>query len=184
MNLGAIAHMPDNRYCYCLRPKHFLIRLQTGRDDLQEVIIHYQDKYIPLRFFDTRKKSKMKLVAQDHSHDYFEIELEIDVVCLRYYFELIDQKGERIYYSNCRFLSKAPNDIDRMYDLPQNLREIERFEVPAWAANKVIYQVFPARFATSQSIDAKTWYTTPIKAATDLKGDLKGLISKLDYINE
>ena len=75
MNLGAIAHMPDNRYCYCLRPKHFLIRLQTGRDHLREVIIYYQDKYRPLRFFDTRKKSCMKLVAQDHSHDYFEVEL-------------------------------------------------------------------------------------------------------------
>ena len=83
MNLGAIAHMPDNRYCYCLQPKHFLIRLQTGRDDLREVIIHYQDKYIPIRFFDTRKKKQMNLVAQDRTHDYFEVELAIDVVCLR-----------------------------------------------------------------------------------------------------
>ena len=184
MNLGAIAHMPDNRYCYCLQPKHFLIRLQTGRDDLREVIIHYQDKYIPVRFFDTRKKKQMNLVAQDRTHDYFEVELAIDVVCLRYYFELIDKGGNRIYYSNCRFLKKAPDDIDRMYDLPQNLREIERFEVPEWAANQIVYQVFPARFATSQDIDDKTWYTTPIKATTDLKGDLKGLIARLDYIKE
>ena len=57
MNLGAIAHMPDQRYCFCLRPGHFLFRLQTGRDDLAEVIIHYQDKYIPVRFLDTRKKA-------------------------------------------------------------------------------------------------------------------------------
>lgn len=182
MNLGAIAHMPDQRYCFCLRPGHFLFRLQTGRDDLAEVIIHYQDKYIPVRFLDTRKKAQMKLVAQDHSHDYYEVELQIDVVCLRYYFELIDKDGKRSYYSNCRFLASAPDDIDRMYDLPQNLREIECFEVPKWAENQVVYQVFPARFATSQEIDDRTWYKTPIKAATDLKGDLRGLIEKLDYI--
>lgn len=184
MNLGAIAHMPDNRYAYCLRPGRFLIRLQTGREDLTEVILHYQDKYIPVRFLDTRKKMRMKLVAQDHSHDYYEAELEIDVVCLRYYFELTDKEGKRIYYSNCRFLNDAPEDIDRMYDLPQNLREIERFEVPQWAENKVVYQVFPARFASSQNVDAKTWYKTPMKAATDLKGDLKGLISRLEYIKD
>ena len=184
MNLGAIAHMPDNRYCYCLRPGYFLFRLQTGRGDLSGVVIHYQDKYIPLRFLDTRRKAPMKLVAQDRTHDYYEVELEIDVVCLRYYFELTDLEGNRKYYSNCRFLDEAPTDIDRMYDLPQNLREVERFEVPHWAANKVVYQVFPARFASSQKIDDKIWYKTPMKATSDLKGDLKGIISRLNYIKK
>ena len=184
MNFGAIAHMPDSRYCFCIRPGHFLIRLQTGREDLTQVIVHYQDKYIPVHFLDTRKKAVMKSVACDHSHEYYEIELEINVVCLRYYFELIDREGQRVYYANCRFLTEAPDDIDRMYDLPQNLREIERFEVPHWAQNKVVYQVFPARFASSQQIDRKVWYKTPIKATTDLKGDLKGLCSKLEYIRD
>ena len=184
MNFGAVAHMPDSRYCFCIRPGRFLIRLQTGRGDLSQVIVHYQDKYIPVRFLNTRKSAVMKSVACDHSHEYYEIELDIDVVCLRYYFELVDQDGYRIFYANCRFLTEAPDDIDRMYDLPQNLREIERFEVPHWAENKVVYQVFPARFASSQQIDQKTWYQTPIKAHTDLKGDLKGLHSKLEYIRD
>ena len=43
MNLGAIAHMADSRYCYCLEPGRFLFRLQTGRDDLAQVRMHYQD---------------------------------------------------------------------------------------------------------------------------------------------
>lgn len=184
MNFGAIAHMPDNRYCYCLTPGRFLIRLQTGREDLSKVVLHYQDKYIPLRLLDTRKKVDMKLVATDHSHDYYEAELEINVVCLRYYFEMIGRDGQKTFYSNCRFMSNAPDDIDRMYDLPQNLREIERFEVPQWAANKVVYQVFPARYASSRQVDEKEWYKTPIKATTDLKGDLAGLLSKLDHIKE
>lgn len=184
MNYAAIAHMPDHRYCFCLRPGLFLIRLQAGRKDLNNVVLHYQDKYIPRRFLDTRKKVEMKLVASDCYHDYFEAQVEIDVVCLRYFFEMVGTDGTVSYYSNCRVIKDEPDDIDRMFDLPQNLREIERFEVPQWACNKVVYQVFPARFASSLSVDDKKWYKAPIKADTDLKGDLKGLISRLDYIHD
>ena len=184
MNRGAIAHMPDSRYCYCVEPGRFLFRLQTGRDDLTEVRLHFRDKYIPIQFFDTRASVTMRRVAQDHCHDYFEAELDIDVVCLRYYFELTDTRGEHLFYSNCRFLTVEPDDNDRMFDLPQNLREIEGFTVPQWAKNKVVYQVFPSRFATTADVDPKLWYKTPMDAVTDLKGNLRGIIQRLDYICE
>ena len=184
MNRGAIAHMPDSRYCYCVTPGRFLFRLQTGRDDLAQVKLHYRDKYIPLWVMDTRAVIDMKRVAQDGCHDYYEVELDIDVICLRYFFELIGQDGERIYYANCRFVKDAPDDNDRMFDLPQNLREVERFEVPAWAKNKVVYQVFPARFASSKPVDEALWYKTPMDAVTDLRGDLKGIYDKLEYIGD
>lgn len=184
MNRGAIAHMPDSRWCYCIEPGRFLFRLQTGRDDLQSVTIHYRDKYIPYKLLDTRASAPMKIVAQDGCHDYYEVELIIDVVCLRYYFELIDQQGRILYYSNCRFLSEAPDDNDRMFDLPQNLREIERFSVPEWAKNKVVYQAFPARFASSKPVDDAIWYKTPMDRVTELGGDLKGMTQRLEHIRD
>lgn len=184
MNYGAIAHMPDSRYCFCVRPGCFLVRLQTGRGDLQKVVLHFQDKYIPVRFMDTRSCVPMRMVAQDVSHDYYEAQINIDVVCLRYYFELVDQQGNHNYYSNCRFLREPPTDIDRMFDLPQNLREVERFEVPQWAKNKVVYQIFPARFASSAQIPEDVWYQAPISASADLGGDLRGIIQHLEYIKE
>lgn len=176
--------MPDSRYCYCIEPGRFLFRLQTGRDDLVQVNMHYRDKYIPLQLLDTRGITPMRRVAQDGSHDYYEVQLEIDVVCLRYFFELIGKDGERIYYANCRFVKEPPEHNDRMFDLPQNLREVERFEVPQWARNKVVYQVFPARFASSQPVDEDLWYKTPMDHTADLKGDLKGIIDHLDYIRD
>lgn len=184
MNRGAIAHMPDKRYCFCLSPGRFLFRLQTGRDDIEKVILHYRDKYIPVFLLDTRQSIEMKLAARDGCHDYFEVDLDIDVVCLRYFFEIIDRAGERTYYCNCRFLSEAPEDNDRMFDLPQNLREIERFETPDWAKNAVVYQVFPARFATSKPVADEVWYQTPMDGRTDLKGDLKGMADRLTYIRD
>lgn len=182
MDRGAIAHMPDSRYCYCIEPGRFLFRLQTGRDDLIDVKLHTQDKYLPVRFVDTRCVTQMHRVAQDDCHDYYEAELTIDVVCLRYFFQLTDKAGGISYYSNCRFLPQAPTDIDRMYDLPQNKREVERFIVPQWAKNKIVYQVFPSRFATSQQVDPKLWYKAPIHSSTDLKGDLKGIADHLDHL--
>ena len=182
MNRGAIAHMPDSRWCYCITPGRFLFRLQTGRDDIRQVILHHRDKYLPVKLFDTRGTVPMVRVAQDDIHDYFEVELTIDVVCLRYFFELIDMEGNRLYFSNCRFLSNAPEDNDRMYDLPQTLRETERFIVPSWAANKIVYQVFPSRFASSQQVTPKLWYKAPIAHNTDLKGDLKGIAQHLNHL--
>ena len=93
MNFAAVAHMPDQRYCYCTEPGRFIVRLQTGRGDLSGVILHYQDKYIPVKFMDTRKKVSMNIVARDAWHDYYEAEISIDVVCLRYFFELCDTNG-------------------------------------------------------------------------------------------
>ena len=184
MNFSAVAHMPDSRYCFCIRPGRFLFRLQTALEDGLRVVLHYQDKYIPVRFLDTRASVEMKLVAQDHVHAYYEAEVDIDVVCLRYYFELIDNTGKQVYYSNCRFLSEPPVDIDRMYDLPQNLREVQRFEVPHWAHNQVVYQIFPSRFASSKLVSEEQWYQSPIKSNVDLKGDLKGITEHLDYIRD
>ena len=184
MNRGAIAHMPDSRYCYCVKPGRFVFRIQTGRDDLSGIVMHFRDKYIPVQFFDTRGSVAMRRVAQDGCHDYYEVELDMDVVCLRYFFELISKDGQTLYYANCRFYSDAPDDNDRMFDLPQVLRETERFCVPEWAKNKVVYQVFPARFASSKTVKDEIWYKTPMDAFTDLQGDLKGIQSKLEYIRD
>ena len=184
MNHAAIAHTPDSRFCYALAPDRFLFRIQTGRDDLISVRLHSQDKYLPLRILDTRRVTEMKRVAQDACHDYYEAELTFSVVCLRYYFELTDKLGNTVYYANCLFMKDPPGDIERMYDCPQTMREEQMFHIPDWAANKVIYQIFPARFASSENISEKVWYKVPADATMDLKGNIRGIISKLPYIRE
>ena len=184
MNHAAIAHSPDIRYCYALAPDRFLFRIQTARDDLISVRIHTQDKYLPLRILDTRRVTEMKRVAQDAYRDYYEVELSFAVVCLRYYFELTDKLGNTVYYANCLFMDIPPEDIERMFDCPQTMREEQMFQVPDWAKNKVIYQIFPARFASSQNVPDKQWYKVPADAKMDLKGDIRGIIGKLSYIRD
>ena len=112
----------------------------------------------------------MTVAASDNTLDYWEAELEFQVVCLRYWFEITDFSGNTVYYSNHQFSDQPFTHTDDMFDCPQNMREEERFVTPAWAENKVLYQVFPSRFASSREVPEQLWYKAPITPRDDLHG--------------
>ena len=182
MEYSAIYHDMDKRFCYAIDKDLFVIRVQVKKDDMKEIILHCEDKYIPMECKDTRKTILMKKIATSQFHDYYEAQLQMHLICLRYYFEFTDTQGEKIYYGNYEFYKECITNRDRMFDCPQNLREEEMFEVPDWAANKVVYQIFPARFAASQQVDKEQWYKAPISSMDDLHGDLRGIIEHLDHV--
>ena len=184
MEYSAIYHNADKKMCFCMEQGRFLIRLKTKKNDIKKVVLHYQDKYISVERLDTRAQKEMTKLCSDRYCDYFEVEVEMDVVCLRYFFELTDQEGTVKYYSNHDFYDEPLTDTDYMYNCTQNLREVEIFEMPEWAKNKVVYQVFPSRYATSKEVDEATWYQAPIGPDADLKGDLRGVIEHLDHLKE
>ena len=182
MEYSAIYHDMDKRFCYAIDKDLFVIRVQVKKDDMKEIILHCEDKYIPMERKDTKKTILMKKIATSQFHDYYEAQLQMHLICLRYYFEFTDMHGEKIYYGNYEFYKECITNRDRMFDCPQNLREEEMFEVPDWAANKVVYQIFPARFAASQQVDKEQWYKAPISSMDDLHGDLRGIIEHLDHV--
>ena len=182
MEYAAIRHFADKRYCYAMAKGHFLIRLEVKKGDAAKVILHTQDKYLPVHYMDTRQAQPMEIACSDNYLDYYEAEVEIDVVCLRYFFEIEDREGKTVHYGNHNFYDQCITSIDRMYDCPQTLREEERFELPAWAENKVIYQIFPARFAADREVPEETWYQAPIDNKADLKGSLRGIIQHFGHI--
>ena len=184
MEYSAIFHDMDKRFCYAIDKDLFVIRVQVKKDDMKEVILHYEDKYIPIERKDTRMTLPMKKVATSQFHDYYEAQLQMHLICLRYFFEFTDMQGEKVYYGNYEFDKECITNRDRMFDCPQNLREEEMFEVPQWAANKVVYQIFPSRFAATQPVDKELWYKAPITPMDDLHGNLRGIIEHLDYIKD
>ncbi len=184
MILSAVCHFPDKRYCYSVGKNKLLIRIKTAKDDISSLILHAQEKYLPISFIDTRESKKMKKIASDEVSDYYEAEIEKEVVCLRYYFELVDNEGNVFYYGNYSFSKEEFEDVEDMFDCPQNLREEERFEIPSWFKNKIVYQIFPTRFATSKDVSKELWYKNPIGRDDNLHGDLRGIIDHLDHIKE
>ena len=184
MEYSAIYHDMDKRFCYAIDKGVFVIRIQVKKDDIKEIILHYMDKYISIEMKDTRKTVPMKKIASSQFHDYYEAQIRMDMICLRYFFEFTDMHGEKAYYGNYEFSKECITNIDRMFDCPQNLREEEMFEVPEWAANKVVYQIFPSRYAASQPVDKELWYKAPITFTDNLHGDIRGIIDHLDYIRD
>ena len=182
MEYAAIRHFADKKYCFAIEKGRFLIRLEIKKGDAAQVILHAQDKYLPIEYMDTRREYPMKIAYSDNYIDYYEVTVDIDVVCLRYFFEIKDVSGEVTFYGNHNFYNECITDIGKMFDCPQNLREEEIFELPAWAKNKVVYQIFPSRFATDKDVPEKIWYQAPIGHKADLKGSLRGIIDRLDYI--
>lgn len=182
MELSAVCHFADKRYCFALEPGKFLIRIRVKKGDMRRVVLHTQDKYLPLRIHDTRGAVNMALAASDRVSDYYEAVVEIHMVCLRYWFELEGTDGERVCYGNYEFRSRPFDDIERMFDCPQNLREEERLTVPEWAKNKVVYQIFPASFAPDGE-PGRGW-NKPVDHRRDLGGTLRGITRHLEHIRE
>lgn len=181
---AAITHESTKKYCFALATGKFLIRLETARGDMKTVTLYIIDKYLSRHVKSEPVTMPMKRVSYDRYKDYYEAVVDIDMICLRYFFEMTDQMGETVYYGNDIFAEKPFTDVEEMFDLPQRLREEEIFELPRWAKNKVIYQIFPSRFATDRKVAAETWYKAPITAEDDLQGNLRGIINHLDYLKD
>ena len=107
MEYSAIFHDMDKRFCYAIDKDLFVIRVQVKKDDMKEVILHYEDKYIPMERKDTRMTLPMKKVATSQFHDYYEAQLQMHLICLRYYFEFTDTQGEKIITAIMSFIRNA-----------------------------------------------------------------------------
>ena len=182
MEYAAIRHVADCKYCQALGKGHFLFRIQVKKGDVRRITMHYRDKNIPVHVYDTRNQKEMYIASTDSYHDYYEVELHFDVLNLRYYFEIEDMEGKVVYYTNYLFSDVKTENIDQMFNCPQELREQQMFDMPEWAANKVVYQIFPSRFATSKDVEKDYWYKAPINYDDNLQGDLRGIINHLDHI--
>jgi len=184
MELAAVFHDVNKQYCYAVDKNTFLIRLRAKKGDLAKVILHYQDKHIPREFLDTHCEQEMIVQASDEHVDYFECIISMDAMCIRYYFELIDQTGKTVFYSKNEFVDMPFSDVERMFNCTVLLKEQERFLVPEWAKNKVIYQIFPSRYATDREVSDVLWYKAPISFSDELHGNIRGIIEHLDHLEE
>ena len=55
MEYAAIRHFADKRYCCAVGKGRFLVRLETKKGDAARVTLHGQEKYLPIKFMDTRR---------------------------------------------------------------------------------------------------------------------------------
>ena len=66
MEYSAIYHDMDKRFCYAIDKDLFVIRVQVKKDDMKEIILHCEDKYIPMEDVYKRQSSEHPVPGNRH----------------------------------------------------------------------------------------------------------------------
>ncbi|MGN1189284.1 MAG: glycoside hydrolase family 13 protein, partial [Candidatus Ornithospirochaeta sp.] len=128
----------------------------------------------------------MKKVAFSSLYDWYEVEFESKFNRICYYFQLVDKEGESILYYGDSFEKEICINRNEYFQLPYNHRS-DRLDIPSWAKDAVVYNIFPDSFATERS------YISSQPSSTDYNGyeckglqggTIRGIKENLDYIQE
>ncbi|WP_338779035.1 alpha-glycosidase [Metabacillus sp. FJAT-52054] len=184
MNKHAIYHIPDVPYAYPRNNETLTVRLRAANQDLKTCKIYYKDRYDWTSSFLVKE---MERSEETDLFSFYETSLSLKRNRYRYYFELIDQSGDSVFYDERGF---------REGDLIQNeatafqyayIAEADVYEAAEWHKEAIVYQIFPDRFCNGNAAinppGTKEW-GTEINASSMFGGDLQGIMDKLGYIEE
>ena len=187
MEIASFRHQSDSRYCFSLSDHQVLLRLACSRSvQLDEVMVVYGD---PMTFGRKHHYQQCILKHTDQGFNYFETILDVDPPRLMYVFRVRGENRE------CYFCESGLHDtyqfdlgfISAFQFVGEN-RNDYALEPSSWQG-RVIYQIFPERFA--QGGGDKSYVTAPWNTKTLAKlrgaflgGDLVGITQKLDYLED
>lgn len=178
----AVYHKMYSDYAYAISREEVIFKLRTKKDDVEFVNFRYIDKY-KYHIAKEVHSTVMTKVATDKLYDYYEVIVKHNFISINYFFEL-HKNNEILYYSNYDFSVIQPSDYLEFFNFPV-MAEKDIFQVPEWAKNAIVYQIFVDRFANGNPSlnpqNTSDWYSE-ISRDTMLGGDLQGIIDKLDYI--
>lgn len=182
----AIYHRPKGSFAYAYNDKELHIRLQTKKDDVEQVRLIHGDPYNWNNSWIFSYKN-MEKVGSDELFDYWLVPIHPPYRRLRYGFELIN-KDEKIIYTEKGFFEEAPTDDTAYYFCFPFLNNIDIFHAPEWVKDTIWYQIFPERFANGDpNINpdgALPWGSADPKPDNFFGGDFEGIIQNIDYLVE
>lgn len=161
-----------SEYAFALDDTHYIFRLRTGKGEAESVWFYYADRAVmtpKLQFVPL----PMEKFRTDRYFDWYEIRLETRFERIAYYFELQNGVETLFYYGDCYEMAGTPTRAD-YFQLPFNHRA-DRFAVPAWTRDAVVYNIFPDSFAAGKRL-------APNGAPPCRGGTVRGVTENLDYI--
>lgn len=196
MNLAGIYHRPESEMAYLYSKDVMHIRLKTAKGDISQADLLHGDPYSLSSRPDLPKfytqPMPMKKLYSDGVYDYWRAAVTEPQKRLAYAFEVTDQNGSRIIYSDQGFIQPTDqrklNDANTYFRMPY-FQDIDAFHAPKWVEQTVWYQIFPERFANGDSTndpqDTKPWNPNEHPRRQDFYGgDLQGVIDHLDYLKQ
>ncbi|WP_281261198.1 glycoside hydrolase family 13 protein [Desmospora activa] len=180
MLLEAIEHRPNGEMAFPLGPHALKVRIRVKRGDASAVGLLHGDRYQPQ---EQDQPLPLEKVAVDSRFDWWEGVIPTATRRVRYCFWL-EREGRRWWVGEkgvCQEHSQA-GVFQYAY-----LCEGDLFEVPDWAVDTVVYQIFPERFANGDSRNdppgTLPWDSSlQPQADSFYGGDLAGIIQKMPYL--
>lgn len=183
MNQYAMLHIVDSSYCFPIGKNEITLRLRTAKDDMKEVWVVYESKYV---IGTTQKKARLEKKFSGQLYDYYSVTLNLKDTRIGYVFYVYDGK-DYMYFSEDG-LTKEYDFTLGFYNFFQYpyINEADIMPKVNWTKNAVFYQIFVERFAVGDKNWDKSYVNmkwgdipTPKSFAG---GDIKGIINELDYI--
>lgn len=194
MQYEAVYHRTSDNYCYPINENELIINLKTGYD-IARVFLLYEDpfqagilggteKWVP-REVEIPFKKRLK------HHIWWTTTITPPYKRCKYYFKLIDKEGCVINYLEDGFYTdwelEMPGKTYQCFTFPW-LNPGDINVTPAWVNDTVWYQIFPERFCngdlTNDPEGVRPWQTGPVRNDEFYGGDLKGITSRLDYLEK
>ena len=166
-------------------PKEFetvTLRFRTGKDDVESVQVIADGESQP-----------MKKAYTKGEFDYYELSWKLGDKPFRYYFE-VKAQNDSCYYNRCGVSDRVVEEY--VFTI------VPGFSTPDWAKGAVMYQIFVDRFYngdTSNDVEdgeyiyigepctrVQNWEKCPAYMGVRefYGGDLKGVLDKLDYLQD
>lgn len=185
MNKTALEHIPKSNYAFPTDENTLCVRFRTAKNDVDKIYVIYSDKFL-LHKNETQKVLMDKILS-DKLFDYYETKITTPHNRYVYYFEIL--KGEeKIYFGDYGIFK--PSNEKLYFDVFQfpYIHKRDVHEIPSWTSDAIFYQIFPDRFyrvenENSSSKNLTSWGNLPMRKSF-YGGNLKGIIEKLDYIEE
>jgi cyclomaltodextrinase / maltogenic alpha-amylase / neopullulanase len=183
----AIYHRPKNNFAYAYDEETIHIRLQTKKDDINEVNLLHGDPYDWANDKWNIQCDPMTKSGSDDLYDYWFIAIKPPYRRLRYGFELVSN-NEKLFYAEKGFSPSLIDDDIAFYFCFPFLNKADIFQAPKWVKDTVWYQIFPERFANGDdSINPKgtlPWGSEEPTPSNFFGGDFQGIIDRIDYLKD
>lgn len=200
MNLEALLHRAKSNMAYAYDENTIHIWLRTKKDDIKKVSLIAGDPFCwgpreddPSVFewkHTTSEQTIMEKKYQTDLFDYYFISYQPPYKRVKYAF-LLENDDEQYLYGTNEIYELSLNDARKYnlfnyYNFPC-INPSDVIDTPAWVKDTVWYQIFPDRFAKGmEKENVLEWGSVPlhVKNSMHFGGDLKGIISKLDYLKD
>ncbi|TFG83068.1 MAG: alpha-glycosidase [Erysipelotrichales bacterium] len=186
MNKSAIYHRSQDNWCFPVGNEALELRIRTGLDVVRatcEFGDQHEGERIGMQWTWKSQKIEMKLSGVTALHKFWKCIVSPPHRRMKYHF-ILSALLETIVYGETSILDPMEILDNFNYFFFPYLHREEVYHAPKWVADTLWYQIFPDRFAKQENETGfKEWHAGPVRNADHYGGNLKGITSKLTYLN-